>query len=155
MDGAVVKFHGLSVDCIRQAPAQLRHTPPGLLADITFGTNNEIGFDYLRDNMAISPKTWYNASTISHRRRGRLRTHRRRPYPADHLGSRTQRDHQLFEQPGRIERLYNVQSNLPRKPARQRPIASYDEGKNRKRTVSCLYRATRAAQIQKTDQAPQ
>ena len=31
------------------------------LADITFGTNNEFGFDYLRDNMAIAPRSWFNA----------------------------------------------------------------------------------------------
>ena len=53
--GPLYMFHGLSVDCIDKhqpnSPARRR----AYQADITFGTNNEFGFDYLRDNMAISP----------------------------------------------------------------------------------------------------
>ncbi len=53
--GPLYMFHGLSVDCIDKhqpnSPARRR----AYQADITFGTNNEFGFDYLRDNMAVSP----------------------------------------------------------------------------------------------------
>ena len=35
------------------------------MADITFGTNNEYGFDYLRDNMLRRPRTWCSASTTT------------------------------------------------------------------------------------------
>jgi preprotein translocase subunit SecA len=54
--GPLYMFHGLSVDCIdkHQPNSDARRT--AYEADITFGTNNEFGFDYLRDNMAISPK---------------------------------------------------------------------------------------------------
>jgi preprotein translocase subunit SecA len=49
-------FHGLSVDCIDKYQPNSDNRRQAYLADITFGTNNEFGFDYLRDNMAISPK---------------------------------------------------------------------------------------------------
>ena len=48
--------HGLSVDCIDRHQPNSDARRQAYLADITFGTNNEFGFDYLRDNMAISPK---------------------------------------------------------------------------------------------------
>jgi len=54
--GPIYMFHGLSVDCIdkHQPNSAARRKAYG--ADITFGTNNEFGFDYLRDNMAQNPK---------------------------------------------------------------------------------------------------
>ena len=54
--GPLYQFHGLSVDCIdlHQPNSQARRN--AYMADITFGTNNEYGFDYLRDNMASSPE---------------------------------------------------------------------------------------------------
>ena len=54
--GPLYMFHGLSVDCIDKHQPNSDARRQAYLADITFGTNNEIGFDYLRDNMAISPK---------------------------------------------------------------------------------------------------
>ena len=48
-------FHGLSVDCIDKHQPNSEDRRKAYQADITFGTNNEFGFDYLRDNMAISP----------------------------------------------------------------------------------------------------
>ena len=48
-------FHGLSVDCIDKHQPNSPARRQAYQADITFGTNNEFGFDYLRDNMAISP----------------------------------------------------------------------------------------------------
>ena len=48
-------FHGLSVDCIDKHQPNSEERRRAYQADITFGTNNEFGFDYLRDNMAISP----------------------------------------------------------------------------------------------------
>ena len=49
-------FHGLSVDCIDKHQPNSEARRKAYEADITFGTNNEFGFDYLRDNMAISRK---------------------------------------------------------------------------------------------------
>ena len=54
--GPLYMFHGLSVDCIDRHRPNSDERRKAYEADITFGTNNEFGFDYLRDNMAISPK---------------------------------------------------------------------------------------------------
>ena len=54
--GPMYEFHGLSVDCIDKHQPNSDARRKAYLADITFGTNNEYGFDYLRDNMASSPK---------------------------------------------------------------------------------------------------
>jgi len=53
--GPLYMFHGLSVDCIDKHHPNSEERRQAYLADITFGTNNEFGFDYLRDNMATSP----------------------------------------------------------------------------------------------------
>ena len=53
--GPLYMFHGLSVDCIDKHQPNSPERRRAYQADITFGTNNEFGFDYLRDNMAISP----------------------------------------------------------------------------------------------------
>ena len=53
--GPLYMFHGLSVDCIDKHQPNSEARRKAYLADITFGTNNEFGFDYLRDNMASSP----------------------------------------------------------------------------------------------------
>ncbi|HHT22639.1 MAG TPA: preprotein translocase subunit SecA [Bacteroidales bacterium] len=53
--GPLYMFHGLSVDCIDKHRPNSEERRQAYLADITFGTNNEFGFDYLRDNMATSP----------------------------------------------------------------------------------------------------
>lgn len=53
--GPLYEFNGLSVDCIDKHRPNSPERRKAYLADITFGTNNEFGFDYLRDNMAVSP----------------------------------------------------------------------------------------------------
>jgi len=54
--GPLYEFHGLSVDCIDKHEPNGEERRAAYLADITFGTNNEFGFDYLRDNMTRSPE---------------------------------------------------------------------------------------------------
>jgi preprotein translocase subunit SecA len=54
--GPIYQFHGLSVDCIDKHKPNSEERRKAYNADITFGTNNEFGFDYLRDNMSISPE---------------------------------------------------------------------------------------------------
>ena len=54
--GPLYMFHGLSVDCIDKHQPNSEARRKAYACDITFGTNNEFGFDYLRDNMAISQK---------------------------------------------------------------------------------------------------
>ncbi|MCB0387190.1 MAG: preprotein translocase subunit SecA [Winogradskyella sp.] len=51
----IFQFHGLTVDCIDYHQPNSAARKKAYLADITYGTNNEFGFDYLRDNMAHSP----------------------------------------------------------------------------------------------------
>ena len=51
----IFEFHGLSVDCIDYHQPNSAARKKAYMADITYGTNNEFGFDYLRDNMAHSP----------------------------------------------------------------------------------------------------
>ena len=50
--GLLYEFHGLTVDCIDKHEPNSEERRKAYLADITYGTNNEFGFDYLRDNMA-------------------------------------------------------------------------------------------------------
>jgi preprotein translocase subunit SecA len=50
--GPIFEFHGLKVDCIDKHQPNSPDRRKAYLADITYGTNNEFGFDYLRDNMA-------------------------------------------------------------------------------------------------------
>ena len=54
--GPMYQFHGLSVACIDNTRPNSEERRKAYMADITFGTNNEFGFDYLRDNMASAPK---------------------------------------------------------------------------------------------------
>ena len=54
--GPLYMFHGLSVDCIDKHQPNSIARRNAYMADITFGTNNEFGFDYLRDNMATRPQ---------------------------------------------------------------------------------------------------
>src|SRR5574343_175456 len=54
--GPLYEFHGLTVDCIDKHQPNSPERRKAYQADITFGTNNEFGFDYLRDNMAHAPE---------------------------------------------------------------------------------------------------
>ena len=54
--GPLYMFHGLSVDCIDKHEPNSKARRRAYDCDITFGTNNEFGFDYLRDNMSVSPE---------------------------------------------------------------------------------------------------
>lgn len=54
--GPIFQFHGLSVDCIDKHEPNSTARKNAYRADITYGTNNEFGFDYLRDNMARDPE---------------------------------------------------------------------------------------------------
>lgn len=52
----IFEFHGMKVDCIDKHEPNSPQRREAYLADVTYGTNNEFGFDYLRDNMARSPE---------------------------------------------------------------------------------------------------
>lgn len=54
--GPIFEFHGLTIDCIDKHEPNSPERRKAYLADITYGTNNEFGFDYLRDNMSRTPE---------------------------------------------------------------------------------------------------
>ncbi|MEJ0081374.1 MAG: hypothetical protein WDM78_10620 [Puia sp.] len=54
-NGPIFEWLGISVDCIDKHEPNSEARRKAYLADITYGTNNEFGFDYLRDNMVHSP----------------------------------------------------------------------------------------------------
>ena len=112
--GPMYQFHGLSVDCIDKHQPNSEARRRAYMADITFGTNNEYGFDYLRDNMASSPKDLVQRKhhfAIVDEVDSVLIDDARTPLIIS--GPVPKGDDQLFEQyrPA-IENLYNLQKNL-------------------------------------------
>ncbi|WP_283116064.1 preprotein translocase subunit SecA [Alistipes putredinis] len=112
--GPMYQFHGLSVDCIDRHQPNSEARRKAYMADITFGTNNEYGFDYLRDNMASSPKDLVQRKhhyAIVDEVDSVLIDDARTPLIIS--GPVPKGDDQLFEQyrPA-IEQLYNLQKNF-------------------------------------------
>ena len=90
--GRIYRYLGLEVGIVLPQIDDRDAKRQAYAADITYGTNNEFGFDYLRDNMAVSQGRAVPArSPVRDRRRGRLRPHRRSPHAAHHLRSRRRR----------------------------------------------------------------
>ena len=112
--GPMYEFHGLSVDCIDNHQPNSAARRKAYLADITFGTNNEFGFDYLRDNMAIQPQDLVQRKhhfAIVDEVDSVLIDDARTPLIIS--GPVPKGDDQLFDQyRGFIEQLYNVQRNF-------------------------------------------
>ena len=139
--GPMYEFHGLSVACIDDTQPNSEARRQAYLADITFGTNNEYGFDYLRDNMASSPKDLVQRKhhfAIVDEVDSVLIDDARTPLIIS--GPVPKGDDQMFEQyrPA-IESLYNLQKNLVTALlAEARQLIS--EGKNDEGGVK-LYRA--------------
>jgi len=112
--GPMYQFHGLSVACIDDTQPNSDERRAAYMADITFGTNNEYGFDYLRDNMASSPKDLVQRKhhyAIVDEVDSVLIDDARTPLIIS--GPVPKGDDQMFEQyrPA-IENLYNLQKNL-------------------------------------------
>ena len=112
--GPMYEFHGLSVACIDDTQPNSEARRKAYMADITFGTNNEYGFDYLRDNMASSPKDLVQRKhhfAIVDEVDSVLIDDARTPLIIS--GPVPKGDDQMFEQycPA-IDHLYNLQKNL-------------------------------------------
>ena len=112
--GPMYQFHGLSVACIDDTQPNSDARREAYMADITFGTNNEYGFDYLRDNMASSPKDLVQRKhhfAIVDEVDSVLIDDARTPLIIS--GPVPKGDDQMFEQyrPA-IDHLYNLQKNL-------------------------------------------
>jgi preprotein translocase subunit SecA len=112
--GPLYLFHGLSVDCIDKHQPSTDARRAAYQADITFGTNNEFGFDYLRDNMAINPKDLVQRKhhfAIVDEVDSVLIDDARTPLiisgPVERAGDET-----FIEYKPYVERLYNAQKNF-------------------------------------------
>lgn len=112
--GPLFQFHGLSVDCIDKHEPNSEARRQAYLADITYGTNNEFGFDYLRDNMAVNPSDLvqrpHNYAIVDEVDSVLIDDART---PLIISGPTPNGDVQLFEEyKPRVERLYREQSAL-------------------------------------------
>jgi preprotein translocase subunit SecA len=112
--GPMYQFHGLSVDCIDKHQPNSDARRKAYLADITFGTNNEFGFDYLRDNMCSAPEELVQRKhhfAIVDEVDSVLIDDARTPLIIS--GPVPKGEDQMFmEYKPLVERLYNVQKNL-------------------------------------------
>lgn len=145
--GPLYMFHGLSVDCIDKHQPNSDARRQAYMADITFGTNNEFGFDYLRDNMAVSPKDLvqrpHNYGIVDEVDSVLIDDART---PLIISGPVPKGDDQLFEQlRPLVERLVEVQKGLATKylSDAKRLIAS-DDKKDKEEGFLALYRSHKA-----------
>ncbi len=111
--GPMFEFHGLRVDCIDKHQPNSEARRKAYAADVTYGTNNEFGFDYLRDNMATSPSDLVQRKhqfAIVDEVDSVLIDDARTPLIIS--GPVPKGDDQLFEQyQGYVEKLYTLQKN--------------------------------------------
>lgn len=139
--GPLYMFHGLSVDCIDKHQPNSEARRQAYMADITFGTNNEFGFDYLRDNMAMSPKDLvqrrHNYAIVDEVDSVLIDDART---PLIISGPVPKGDDQLFEQyQPLVERLVEVQRKLATQylAEAKQLIASGDKKNRRRASCSC------------------
>jgi preprotein translocase subunit SecA len=150
-------FHGLTVDCIDK-----HHRPnsderrKAYEADITFGTNNEFGFDYLRDNMATKAhRTWYKRKhnyAIVDEVDSVLIDDARTPLIIS--GPVPKGDDQLFEDlRPKVERLVNTQKTLATKflSEARNLLKSEDKKEQERRRIGFIPFVQRHAQQQTSD----
>lgn len=142
--GPLYMYHGLSVDCIDKHEPNSDARRAAYLADITFGTNNEFGFDYLRDNMANTPLDLVQREhhyAIVDEVDSVLIDDARTPLIIS--GPVPKGEDQLFEEfRPKVERLFNVQKALATKLlAEARAMMKSDDDKQRKEGALLLFRA--------------
>ena len=113
--GPIYMFHGLSVDCIDKHQPNSLQRKKAYDCDITFGTNNEFGFDYLRDNMATSEEDLVQRKhhyAIVDEVDSVLIDDARTPLIISGPMTRAQNDAQYVEFKPYVERLYQAQRTL-------------------------------------------
>ena len=145
--GPLYMFHGLSVDCIDKHQPNSMARRRAYQADITFGTNNEFGFDYLRDNMAMSPKDLVQRShnyAIVDEVDSVLIDDARTPLIIS--GPVPKGDDQLFEQyQPLVERLYETQRKLATQYlATAKQLIADDDKKKQEEGFLALFRSHKA-----------
>lgn len=143
--GEIYKFHGLTVGCIQnsQEPSTRKKQYE---CDITYGTNNEFGFDYLRDNMAASldncVQRGHNYAIVDEVDSVLIDEART---PMIISGPVGETEHKFYEMKPRVERLFKKQSNLVTKLATEAEelLNNDTEGKNLRQAGILLLRAYR------------
>lgn len=142
--GPLYMFHGLSVDCIDKHRPNSEERRSAYLADITFGTNNEFGFDYLRDNMATHPEDLvqrkHNFAIVDEVDSVLIDDART---PLIISGPVPKGDDQLFEElRPKVEKLVNAQKVLVTKYlAEARELFKSDDEKKREEGALALFRS--------------
>ena len=145
--GPLYMFHGLSVDCIDKHQPNSEARRRAYQADITFGTNNEFGFAYLRDNMAMSPKDLVQRShnyAIVDEVDSVLIDDARTPLIIS--GPVPKGDDQLYEQyQPLVERLYETQRKLATQLlATAKQLIASDDKKQQEEGFLALFRSHKA-----------
>ena len=113
--GPLYMFHGLSVDCIDKHEPNSDARKRAYNCDITFGTNNEFGFDYLRDNMAVNMDDLVQRKhhyAIVDEVDSVLIDDARTPLIISGPVGKVESDAQFMEFRPYVERLYNLQRSL-------------------------------------------
>ncbi|MFC2102754.1 preprotein translocase subunit SecA, partial [Bacteroidota bacterium] len=127
--GPLFEFHGLRVDCIDKHEPNSEARRNAYLADITYGTNNEFGFDYLRDNMTSLPEELVQRKhnyVIVDEVDSVLIDDARTPLIIS--GPTPKGDNQLFDElKAQVTKLYNAQRNLVTKLLADAKILAADE----------------------------
>jgi preprotein translocase subunit SecA len=142
--GPLYMFHGLSVDCIDKHRPNSDERRKAYEADITFGTNNEFGFDYLRDNMATSPadlvQRKHNYAIVDEVDSVLIDDART---PLIISGPVPKGDDQLFEElRPKVERLVNTQKTLATKYlADARSLMKSEDKKQQEEGALALFRS--------------
>jgi preprotein translocase subunit SecA len=144
--GMLLEFHGLSVDCIDNHQPNTQARRDAYLADVTYGTNNEFGFDYLRDNMAtemselVQRKPNYSiVDEVDSVLIDDART------PLIISGPTPRGDHQEFDElKPLVSKLYSVQKQMVTKIlAEAKKLINSEDGDKQKEGFIKLFRAYR------------
>ena len=142
--GPLYMFHGLTVDCIDKHRPNSEERRKAYLADVTFGTNNEFGFDYLRDNMATHPEDLvqrkHNFAIVDEVDSVLIDDART---PLIISGPIPRGDDQLFEElRPKVEKLVNAQKTLATKYLSDaRELLRSDDEKKREEGALALFRS--------------
>ncbi|MBQ6579022.1 MAG: preprotein translocase subunit SecA [Bacteroidales bacterium] len=140
--GPLYMFHGLSVDCIDKHEPNSEARKKAYACDITFGTNNEFGFDYLRDNMAVAVKDLVQRKhhfAIVDEVDSVLIDDARTPLIISGPTAKTENDAQFTEFRPYVERLYTLQRQFVTQTLNEakRAIAAGDEAEGGKLLYRC------------------
>ncbi len=141
--GHLYSYLGLTVACLDDTEPGRPSVAPRTRADITYGTNNEFGFDYLRDNMVVVARAARAArARLRDRRRSGLGADRRGAHAADHLGPGRQRERRDVLRAQRRRRATRAPSDGARQRARRRSASAIcRDGQTRRGAGIKLYQA--------------